>query len=109
MSFLDLKFFTESCALDLDPYRPPREGILSSKWTSQNTLYIEGYVKEARDGVTLTGDYQIRGDKLILTYKVHIGTVVTPCLCTHKIVYEISGLEHKDYSISIMRESGNRI
>ncbi|MDJ0676191.1 MAG: hypothetical protein QNJ36_12535 [Calothrix sp. MO_167.B42] len=106
MSCVNLKFFTESCALDLDhldPYKPPRDAILSSRWTSQNTLNIEGYVKEVRDGATLTGSYQIKGDELLLRYKVDLGEVVTTSRCTHKVVYNISGLEYKNYSISIKR------
>jgi hypothetical protein len=104
MSYSNLNFFTEPCTLDLDPYQPPREGILSSTWMSENTLVIEGYVKEACDGATFTGEYSVTEDRLILTYKVNIGEVVTPCLCTHKIIYKISGLERQNYSISLRRE-----
>lgn len=100
-----LKFYTEGCGgLKIDPYSPPREGILNKSWKDEDTLVIEGYVKTFCGGATIIGDYVLEGDNLILKYDIEVEGPVTMCNCVHKVIYEISNLEKKDYSISIISE-----
>jgi hypothetical protein len=100
----NLKFSTGACGSEINPYSPPREGILSQTWKTQNTLVVEGFVKTYCGGATITGDYILTGTNLILKYKIKTGDAVTSCMCPHKVIYEISNLAKKDYSISIISQ-----
>jgi hypothetical protein len=100
----NLKFSTSQCNSDIDPYSKPKKGILSQNWKNNKTLIIEGYVKTYCGGAEIDGDYNLEGNNLILKYKIKTGDAVTSCICAHKLIYEISNLKHKDYSISIIPE-----
>jgi len=100
-----LRFSAEGCRdFNIDPYSPPHDGILNKTWTNGNTLIVEAYVKTFCGGATITGDYTLEGNNLILKYRVKAEGPVTMCNCVHKVVYEISNLEKRNYSISIIRE-----
>jgi len=100
-----LRFSVERCSdLNINPYSPPHEGILNKTWMDGSTLVVEAYVKTFCGGATITGDYALEGDNLILKYRVKAEGPVTRCNCVHKVVYEISNLERRNYSISIIRE-----
>ncbi len=97
----NLKFSTGQCDSDIDPYSEPRAGILNEEWNDDSTLIVEGYVKTLCGGAKIYGDYSVDGNNLILKYEIKTGNEVTNCNCPHKVIYEISNLEKKDYSISI--------
>jgi hypothetical protein len=96
-----LKFSRGQCDIDIDPYSEPKAGILSQEWRNSDTLIVEGYVKTYCGGADIYGDHTIGGKNIILKYKIEPGDVLTPCLCSHKIIYEISNLRKKDYSVSL--------
>ena len=96
-----LRFSAEGCATGMDGYGPPTAGVLNSIWVSQDTLVVEGLVKTFCGGATITGDYRVRGNDLVLVYSVKPGLVVTTCNCARKVVYRISNLPCQNYLISI--------
>ena len=96
-----LKFSAEGCATGMDGYSPPTAGISNSTWVSPDTLVVEGFVKTFCGGAAITGDYRVDGNNLILVYSVRAGPVVTTCNCARKVVYRISNLPRRNYSISI--------
>ena len=104
MEFCLRENYSSRAGLGTDPYELSQEGVIQSTWVTSETLKIEAYVKEVCDGSTITGDYQLNGNDLILLYKVQVGPVVTACRCTHQITYEISDLDHQDCSISIRQQ-----
>ena len=98
----DLKFSIEKCYEDVGPTSEvPADGILNNEWVNEDTMLIEGFVKTYCGGAEITGDYGIEGNNIILKYNIEIGQAITRCICLHKLIYEISNLEHKDYSISM--------
>ncbi len=99
----NLKFSLGICDSTMDPYSPPEEGIIKKEWGDENKLTVEAYVKTVCGGAEITGDYKINGDSLVLEYRLHVGDIVTSCLCAHKLIYEITGLVRKDYIISLTR------
>ncbi len=88
-----------SCA-GMNPYTPPKYGILSSRWEG-NTLVVEGFVKTFCGGVVITGDYSLQGNNLKLYFRTRAPGPVTTCNCAHGIRYEFTGLEHKEYYITL--------
>lgn len=96
-----LTFSTGECNANIDPYTQPSAGILNQTWVSSDTLLIEGFVKTFCGGATIKGDYLVSGDGLILKYTIDAKGPVTSCNCTHEVEYRISGLEAKQYSVSI--------
>ena len=97
-----LNFSTGQCNSSIDPYSKPVEGILDKTWTNQNTMVVNGFVKTYCGGANISGDYSIEGSSLTLKYKIKTAEAVTSCICAHKLIYEISNLEKKDYSVSIV-------
>lgn len=98
----NLNFSTGLCDSNIDPDSQPIAGILSQTWKNQNTLVVEGYVKTVCGGATITGDFTLEGNNLTLKYNIKTGDSVTMCNCPHKLIYEISDIENKDYSVSIV-------
>lgn len=96
-----LIFSTGECNANIDPYTQPTAGILNQSRVSSDALLVEGFVKIFCGGATIKGDYQVSGDDLILKYTIYAKGPVTSCNCTHKIEYRISGLQAKQYSVSI--------
>ena len=99
-----LEFSGEGCDSNIDPYTSPHEGILSQEWSAPDTLVVKGYVKTYCGGAEIIGDYRLDGDHLTLLYHIKVKGAVTACNCTHRIVYHISGLEQRPYSISLIPE-----
>lgn len=100
----NLGFSIGKCDSYIDPYSLPKEGILNQSWKNQDTLVVETYVKTYCGGATITGDYNVNRNNLILKYKIKLGDAVIKCFCTHKVTYEIPDLENKDYDISITQD-----
>lgn len=100
----NLAFSYETCGADVDPYGYPYEGVLNYAW-EQDTLVIEAFAKKALcGGARAAGDYQVEDDNLILLYSLNGRQ--TDCSCAFQLVYRISGLAQRQYSISI-REMDN--
>jgi len=99
-----LNFWTEECNDDINPYSQPSAGILNKTWEQENIFVADGYVKTFCGGAEILPDYLIEGDNLTLKYKLVIGDTVTSCMCAHKVIYEFSNLEHKEYVVSIIRQ-----
>lgn len=96
----ELNFSTGACDEKIDPYSKPVAGILSQEW-KDNVLIVKTYLKTYCGGANITSDFNIEGSNLILNYNIKTEGPVTSCLCPHMLIYEISNLEHKDYTISI--------
>jgi len=106
----NLKFTVdETCELDIDPYLDSREGILKQTWIDEDTLKVEAYVSTYCEGGKITGDYIIDENDIVLKYDVKKIIGVSKCDCPHKVIYEISGLEKEDYSISIISHASGEI
>ena len=106
----NLKFSIEKCYEDVGPdSRVAADGVLDYKWLNENTMLIEGFVKTYCGGAEITGDYNIEDNNIILKYDIEVGDAVTRCICLHKLIYEISNLEHNDYSVSMgyLRKAGS--
>ena len=98
----NLKFSTGKCNQGINPYNTT-EGLFNHTWVSDNTLVVEGYVNTFCGGAIIKGSYLIEGNDLILEYDIKITGAITLCNCPHKVIYEISELEKKDYNI-ILRQ-----
>ncbi len=102
----NLKFTFGNCddTLGIDPYFKPYSGILNKNWKDPNILVVECYVKTFCGGSKIFGEYELNGSSLVLMYQEEIEEIVTSCNCVHKLIYEISGLENKDYSVSLVNK-----
>lgn len=101
----NLKFSTGQFGdLEIYPNYPQSDsGILNQSWINQDTLIVEGYVVTFCLGATINGSYILNKNDLILRYQIKTGRAVTTCNSAHKVIYEISNLENKEYNISIQQ------
>ena len=98
----NLKFSTERCDSSQSYKNSGGHGIINQEWKDNQTLVVNGYVQTYCGGVKFLGDYSIDGNNLILEYKRLVGNIITECVCPYKLIYEISNLEKKDYSVSLV-------
>jgi len=80
--------------------------VTGSEWINQNTLRITANGVVNCDAQAVCPTYEINGDSLILKFGEAYNTplMAALCVCSHNMTYEISGLEHKDYQISIKKK-----
>ena len=97
-----LDFTFDRCGAGVEPYGRPYEGIERIEWVSETTLRVEGFVRAPGGGVSIRGEYNLDGDNLILRYEVRRGRTVTTSGCAHAVVYELVGMERREYTISIV-------
>ncbi len=100
----NLEFSISAGVEGMDPYSAPGEGILGSEWVASDTLQVTAYVKTFCGGVTITGDYSVEGDNLVLTYHLDTPGAVTSCKGVFLLIYKISHLPQQDYSITIVQD-----
>ena len=93
-----LKFSVPGC--DVDDYGEPEAGVMNSEWV-ENTLVVDVYLKTYCKGASIAGDFVLEGNVLTLLYSV-TGREMD-CVCAHKLVYEFSSLEKKEYDIRVER------
>lgn len=98
-----LTFSVDRCASGMDPHSAPTAGILNQTWKDKSTFVVEFFIIDFCGGSTFTGDYLIEGNKLVIIYNVETADDVTLCNCAHKLIYEFSNIEYKDYDVSISR------
>ena len=99
-----LEFSTGQCDSSVDPYSQPDAEVISQKWLNEGTLLVEGYLKTFCDGAEIRGSHEVKGNNLILKYKIEISGPVTECNCTHKLIYKILKLERENYQISLIED-----
>jgi len=101
-----LKFSSTACDPGLEAFdrrsRVP-ESIISTDWVSEKELSVVAYVRTYCSKVEMTGDYEINGNTLILKYRITWGDAFSRCMCAHKLVYDLTGIEKKDYNVTIER------
>ena len=80
--------------------------ILDYSWVDSNTLRINAIGSVNCGASIICPSYQISGSLITLKFKEsnNIPFIVAACECPHNITYEISGLEQKEYQISIKKE-----
>lgn len=103
----NLLFSIGECDEKINPYSPPPSGILDQKWKDETTLVVESFVKTFCGGVDISGNYSLNGDSVVVKYSLQQKEVYTRCICAHKLTYEISNIEKKDYTVSIFSESAD--
>lgn len=95
----DLKFGKTLCSKKLENKEDVEKII--SKWEN-DILIAESVIETNCAMVEVTGDYEVKGDELILKcIETHKG--VAKCLCRYKVIFSISNLEKKEYKISLMQ------
>jgi len=95
----------KNCELDIDPYGSPKAGILGQSWKNDDTLEIKAYINTYCSGAKIEGNHVIENDNIVLEYEIIQGTMgISECYCAHKVGYEISSLEKKDYSVFINKK-----
>ncbi|MDP2922409.1 MAG: hypothetical protein Q8O30_01635 [Candidatus Omnitrophota bacterium] len=75
--------------------RPPH---YNQQWNG-DTLILECYVNENCAAKIENFGYSVENNILRLRYKPYIFGDSANCMCDHKLIYEISGLEKKTYTI----------
>ena len=80
------------------PSRNPQE-VKSLDWQN-GKLQIEANLTPNCGTTWVYGNYELEGDKIELQYTSILSTAYG-CLCDIEAVYEIEGLEQRDYKISI--------
>ncbi|NYZ74112.1 hypothetical protein H0O00_03140 [Candidatus Micrarchaeota archaeon] len=100
----ELRFSTAPCDQDMDPYAKPAAGMLDDRWEDDGTFVAEGFVKTYCGGANITGSYMLQGNDLVLKYRITTGEAVTSCLCAHKVIYEFTNLQRRDYNVTLVPE-----
>jgi hypothetical protein len=77
--------------------------VISSEWLSDDRLIIKGIVNPNCATTWLFGDYRINENSLSLIYSP-VSMYFMACVCSHKVEYEISGIERKEYEIQFLEE-----
>ena len=80
--------------------------VSNQTWINENTLRIEAKGVVNCDAQVVCPRYEIQGDSIVLKFGEVYNTpfMAAACICPHDLTYEISGLEKKDYQISIEKE-----
>ncbi len=89
------------CDSAIDPNSASEDGIIKKEWGNENRLTVEAYVITVSEGAIIKVDYKINGDNLVLEYGLDARYAPTSRICAHKFIYEITGLDRKDYIISL--------
>lgn len=99
-----MKFSTAPCDQNIDPYSKPAAGMLDERWNDDGAFVAEAFVKTYCGGANITGSYTLQGNDLVLKYRITTGEAVTSCLCAHKLIYEFTDLQRKDYDVTLVAE-----
>jgi len=98
-----LKFSIVDCdktLKDIDPKGYPPKEILKINWPDEKHLVVEAYVKGSCTGMEIDGDYQIReNDVLNIQFKKKGGNILSNCVCTNRVIFEIKDLTPRDYKV----------
>ena len=78
--------------------------ISKSYWNGSD-LIIEGVVVPNCGATWMFGDYQASGNNLVLKYRPIYSSLML-CECAQDVQYRISGMEKRDYELSIIEEGG---
>jgi hypothetical protein len=99
----NLDFMVNQCDEAISGYSDDQLGVKEVVWQDDNTLKISAYVGTYCGGEDLVyPNYSINSSDLVLKYKRTISSSVTQCVCAREIVYKISNLPKKDYTVSLM-------
>jgi hypothetical protein len=74
--------------------------VLDTKWNDQGVLTIQTVDTAVCEYYHWQGSYSVDGNDLIL-YVYPGGSSASACLCYYYLTFKISGLEQKEYNITI--------
>ncbi len=97
----DLSFTFKRCDDDKGIWKDS----ISEKYWEGDDLIVRGYAVPNCGTSWMFGDFHLSGDHLSLKYKP-IMPALAACVCAYDVTYQISGLEKKEYTLSIGEEGG---
>ncbi|MFT5260714.1 MAG: hypothetical protein ACI810_002469 [Gammaproteobacteria bacterium] len=97
----DLDFDFSYC-VDESAYK---NRITDSHWGKDGVFSIKGTAAQNCGTTWIFGGYELEGDNLILNYTPIISSLFA-CVCGYPVEFEITGLEKREYNITLIEKGG---
>ncbi|MFH1240448.1 MAG: hypothetical protein V1672_04490 [Candidatus Diapherotrites archaeon] len=100
-----MDFYAEPCDQDINPYDESIPRVLETNWANNSTLEVMVRVAINCAESILSGDFEIEGNKIILSYEsTYCGDNeegCTLCNCAHDLIYTFTNIAKKEYEFEI--------